>query len=1290
MISSPKPPHAWVKVMLALALIGGAGSLQTASAALISFNFTNSVSQPDTNFFFVVQVETNNPTANSDGTSFTTIGPPIRIYPSPDGRATNQLAEGNWKAYGPHLGNALLFRSPLDHGPTVYNMWGLRISGYNTYVTIQYGTNLPPTFDEVTNVLGGKPLPAEQVTNFVKGVVPQTYWTSTVSIWQSNIINFTTNVLGSAAFRSVSSFQPPNVILTNAASGIINTNPIVAGANITLSTNAGAITINSSGGGGGGSNSVSAGNTLIIIATNSGNFAVSAVNQTNRYNQNRFTTNADNVNINGINVTNTSASLVTSEVTNRWKMDGTNTFFSLALVDDEDTIVTNADNVSFRVNTNKFVGTNQFRVFSNLVFSITSSNTSVSPGNSLVTVATNIGNFAVSGISQTNGQTTLIYTNPSMVLMTNIWIPSSNSLASRIDSQIQVATNAIATYLTNHLAYTNDTRVLFMTNVNNRVDSSASHLKNAILVAASGWTADGNFTNFWAAGNVANDLVWSFTDGIISPSTTLTFTSNGIVGKNGSLYLESNQTNRFVATNSISILSFTNQQNIVVAQIVGVNAMPTFGFTTNQYALYGSGEVTNNVTFFWDSTYNVYSNPVTHVVIRTNAPVMQVVRPDGSIHATAPSLLGPWTLSTGTSPAPTNSSYGADFDIRGLRVIGDLITASTNLHDAFAISAGGLGRTTVATMTNAANTFDGTLSNTASGNVAKMTQNGAFVISGQPIISTNTFQFLEQYPVQTNASLAVNAGLEIHGDYTYYSTGNYWYHPTNSDPTAAIAAIYQTNFTAGQVVWVMAGGGFPAYWKTNANLYGPEPWYPDPSFWSDLLSMNITNVVRVSALSPIEAMMATESKMAQRFHESTRVPAFNGGLPIAELENYPASGSVLTNAVTFLTNSLLQGIIDVVEMDRWAYKRNSNGDQIFDTATFGSLTLSGYSTYLHANGFKAALHMDYGSFDITLGAGTTFAASTASYPYYHQDATNLVSNGIDMMLMDTTALPPVGPSTAQDYAVQFIHEIRAAQATYNRPFFVEGAFNGSFPGHFEDWMPIADGWTTAEDIGTDAEFLKALKTTTGYRGFGKYPFLANPDDTAFTASAIAARRLGAFVAIGPTHIQFHTTNNLTQYTVGVWTNSEWRAIWRDSAGNPGYQISSNATGEVWARQMANGDTVVAMMNLIAGSGTLTVNWNDLKIAPSNTVMLCRDIYRFTNVVVATQLSVSLDAHEGSMWRLMPASQPGKLSGNGSPEGSVSAPVGWIYQRLDSTGTTYIKTNGVNGTGWYDTLLNTHG
>ena len=56
----------------------------------------------------------------------------------------------------------------------------------------------------------------------------------------------------------------------------------------------------------------------------------------------------------------------------------------------------------------------------------------------------------------------------------------------------------------------------------------------------------------------------------------------------------------------------------------------------------------------------------------------------------------------------------------------------------------------------------------------------------------------------------------------------------------------------------------------------------------------------------------------------------------------------------------------------------------------------------------------------------------------------------------------------------------------------------------------------------------------------------------------------------------------------------------------------------------------------------------------------------------------------------PAASAGRLSGTGSPEGTVTAPVGWIYQRLDGSGNIYTKTNGTGTTGWHDLLTQTHG
>jgi alpha-galactosidase len=191
--------------------------------------FTNSVTGvADTNVIKIIPVS--GPVANADG-SFSTIGIPIRVTPSADGSTTNSLEENNYIATNAFLGQGIVFRAPADHGPTVYSMWTNRISGLNTFVTIHYGTNPPPTFDILTNIFGGTP------------------------------------------------------VLT------INTTDIVAGANITLTKSGRLITIASTGTGGGGSNSVSTGNARLVITTNSGNFDLNAVSQTNGFNLDTVTSN---------------------------------------------------------------------------------------------------------------------------------------------------------------------------------------------------------------------------------------------------------------------------------------------------------------------------------------------------------------------------------------------------------------------------------------------------------------------------------------------------------------------------------------------------------------------------------------------------------------------------------------------------------------------------------------------------------------------------------------------------------------------------------------------------------------------------------------------------------------------------------------------------------------------------------------------------------------------------------------------------------------------------------------
>lgn len=149
-------------------LLVGTGA---ARAATVRFAWTNYLGAPDTNWFRVYPV---GDVAQSDG-SFISKGPPTRLTPNASGLVTNTFEMGTYVASNSFLNRGIAFRVPNDHGPTVYCATcgtnntpagtGLAISGFNYFITLVYGTNPPPTYDEITNSLGFLPVTATQATN---------------------------------------------------------------------------------------------------------------------------------------------------------------------------------------------------------------------------------------------------------------------------------------------------------------------------------------------------------------------------------------------------------------------------------------------------------------------------------------------------------------------------------------------------------------------------------------------------------------------------------------------------------------------------------------------------------------------------------------------------------------------------------------------------------------------------------------------------------------------------------------------------------------------------------------------------------------------------------------------------------------------------------------------------------------------------------------------------------------------------------------------------------------------
>lgn len=244
-------------------------ALSAPAAQVVIGPFTNSVTGlADTNVVRVIPVS--GPVANADG-SFSTIGIPLRLTPTADGSVTNALLQNNYLATNAFLGKGIYFRVPNDFGPTVYRMWDLMISGGNVFVTISGGTNVPPTFNQITNAVGGTPALVQQVTNTVIASIPTNFWNASANLWLSNVQFNVTNgwPVRSAAYHaqedflpatengtnwnsvSTNQFQRTNVTLTALSTvGVFNTNSYVSSNNITFFTNSsGQIFISSTGGG---------------------------------------------------------------------------------------------------------------------------------------------------------------------------------------------------------------------------------------------------------------------------------------------------------------------------------------------------------------------------------------------------------------------------------------------------------------------------------------------------------------------------------------------------------------------------------------------------------------------------------------------------------------------------------------------------------------------------------------------------------------------------------------------------------------------------------------------------------------------------------------------------------------------------------------------------------------------------------------------------------------------------------------------------------------------------------
>jgi alpha-galactosidase len=93
----------------------------------------------------------------------------------------------------------------------------------------------------------------------------------------------------------------------------------------------------------------------------------------------------------------------------------------------------------------------------------------------------------------------------------------------------------------------------------------------------------------------------------------------------------------------------------------------------------------------------------------------------------------------------------------------------------------------------------------------------------------------------------------------------------------------------------------------------------------------------------------------------------------------------------------------------------------------------------------------------------------------------------------------------------------------------------------------------------------------------------------------------------------------------ILTNREVIAIDQDPAGHQAKRVWQSGQQEVWSRQLANGDTAVAVFNRAPADARVTFRWADAGVA--GTPSCIRDLWRHSEVKGAgPEYSVEVPGH----------------------------------------------------------------
>lgn len=398
---------------------------------------------------------------------------------------------------------------------------------------------------------------------------------------------------------------------------------------------------------------------------------------------------------------------------------------------------------------------------------------------------------------------------------------------------------------------------------------------------------------------------------------------------------------------------------------------------------------------------------------------------------------------------------------------------------------------------------------------------------------------------------------------------------------------------------------------------------------------------------------------------------------------------VVANADALVARGLAAKGYDTVTVDDcWMTKsRDADGNLVVDTQKFPR-GMAWLGEYLHAKGLKFGIYEDAGSLTCERYPGSG-SPDGGGPDHYAQDARLFASWKVDYVKMDGCNLwVPPGRTKEQAYRDAY-NAVSAGLRASGRDmvlsasapaYFQQGEWGGS------DWHKVLGWvgetgqlWREGKDIkvyNPAAPATSRWSSVLGNYGYnrwlGRYagPGSWNDPDFLIAGSpglteAESRSQVGLWAMMAAPFILSSDVSRLTPAGLTALGNTDLIALDQDPMGRQGAVLSANATFEVLARPLANGDRAVAVLNRSGSARDISVPLTDIGLY--SCTVDAKDLWTGGSTEVSTSLTGKVAAHDTAVFRLTPhegcgaAVPTGQITGNGAQcaDGVNTAGVGAV-------------------------------